>query len=52
MATVPIVPFNNIPPLDEFWLNSGYPCNALMEKSAQAFAKAASDCMVRSRVIP
>ena len=52
MATVPIVPFNDIPLLDEFRLSSGYPCIALMEKSAKAFAKAASDCMVSaSRVI-
>ena len=47
MATVPsIVVFNDMPPVDEFWLNSGYPGIELMEKSAQAFDKATSDCMV------
>jgi len=47
MATVPsIVVFNDMPPVDEFWLNSGYPGIELMEKSAQAFGKATSDCMV------
>ena len=48
MATVPrIVPFNDAPSLDEFQLSSGYPGVELIEKSAQAFDKAASDCMVR-----
>ena len=41
-----MVPFNDLPPLDEFRLSSGYPRIELMEKSAQAFDKAASDCMV------
>jgi len=48
MATVPhIVPVNDMPKSDTVELNIGYPCIRLMEKSAQAFDKAASDCMVR-----
>lgn len=47
MATVPrIVPTNNMPKSDAIELNIGYPCIRLLEKSAQAFDKAASDCMV------
>lgn len=47
MAHVPrLVPFNDVPPLDKFKLSSGYPSIRLVEKSAQAFDKAASDCMV------
>lgn len=48
MAAVPrLVIFNNMPGSDEMQLSSGYPCVPLLEKSAQAFDKAASDCMVR-----
>ena len=50
MAVPPIIPFNDMPPLDEFHLSSGYPGFALIEKSAQAFDKAASDCMVSSYI--
>lgn len=46
-----IIPFNDAPNLDEFQLSSGYPGNSLMEKSAQAFDKAASDCMVRRHAL-
>lgn len=49
MAGVPtIVPFNEIPDSDVIKLNSGYPSAQLLEKSAQAFDKAASECMVRA----
>ena len=50
MAVPPMIPFNDIPPLDEFQLSSGYPGFALIEKSAQAFDKASSDCMVSSYI--
>ena len=52
MADVsPIIPFNDTPKLDEYRLSSGYPGIALLEKSAQAFDKAASVCMVRRHAL-
>lgn len=53
MAVVPcLVPFNAAPNLDEFKLSSGYPGVQLLEKSAQAFNKAASHCMSNSQSWP
>lgn len=46
-----IVPFNDTPKLDEYRLSSGYPGIPLLEKSAQAFDKAASVCMVRRHAL-